>query len=735
MGDAQGRLVFINFDEGWPFDDLIRRLALDLFSRGLTGAVEFRDLGGPRRTAQADAGSLIWGVRWPRLYGEDVESLLGDLRDDLGDVSSRQIERLWLVFVLPDPDGAGEGMRRALALSRRLKDIFENDTDLRSRVQRWAAFRAGAAEAGSAVAGSDRCQRWGRLFAELLHDRDFRGRQPFDYAVVVRPLPTGDQTEAAFTGQFILLRCLGDFIEAAHRGAKAPVAAGEGDRASSAAKLLADVRGRPCALHLPGQHPVLVAEKLAVLLNAYRRRAMVQAPTERPGPQAGRDRPAVLDRTTGPAVQDPGVEAILARIDAATAAVDQQVSIPPPEPEVWSKIRQGISFWSPGQEGRLRQSFHDDDKELVFWSRRSLNEVSALRAQRLEEVVRSRDQQVRQSIGALRLTNAGLTSEAAQRIEQMKAQVTDRRTRLLVRASAERATYAFSLVAVTEEQPAAPQVDARWGRLAIEMLPLYQEYGEAQQQVIAAFRDLVPRHYRWLPVMVALAGLVTIVAHAFGRANLSGQGDFHDLRVLLFWPPVLILPWVIAVLIGALAFLLTLWRRRARLHQRMGDLDGIRKRLVDRVHGMLVAALNYVILTSQLLWLDLLYHELDRRGAEEDLEAYEAALRRIEPGPERRRAIRVDEAEENEFFKRHVDTINRERVSRWLVRLLSRIDPPHDTQHCRIDVDLAGVDAGRNGAAARYAFASPLFVDRATIVLTRLAEPEPDDADEGRDER
>lgn len=687
--EADGRLVVVNLDPGWPFADLVRRLALDLYGRGITGAVEFRTIGGER--GRRDQDSLVWGTRWPRMYGNDTEALLADLFEDLALLHEGRLRDLTVVMVLPHPAEAPQGTEEALALGRRFAERLATVPQVLQKLGRYVAVRDAAHapehEVRAALASMEE---------RFLTDPERRGGQPFDSIALLRQPRVRNDAEEAHARQFILLRCLLEIVGRSHERSSGP-RSGMAKEAVAAARR--DLRGRIVALDLEGNHPILSSERLGGLLNAFYGQAAIQ-------PATGGD-PAGDGGADAPNDEETRVDAILQEIEEEVQAREQEIAPPRPAPQSWNRYLDDATYWSAELEKRFADELREDLDTLDEWSEVSLKTLEQRKMSLHQTVTVMREQKVREKIGGLTFVNAGLSGEAAQALKRMKDDVWSKRAELLAMASDSRAKLLFVRAAWETIVPAIPHTEVPVDRLALRNIQEYADYRNAAKKAQASLRRLVPQGYLLLAWLVPAAALGTIVAHAAASPR-SAQAGFLDTLLFHGWP-VLPIAWALATGVGFLLVRRVIQARRNALRQAIDDLQKARGQLAESVHLAMRAALNYVILTSRIPWLDLLHQELDRRGAENDLGAYTRALALVRPRTHRKVQLAPDE--ERRFHNRHRRDVADLRVTRWLPGILVKIDPSADLRPAPLEFAL-----GADGS--RFTLDATVFLDETKVLLT-----------------
>ncbi|AWU96894.1 hypothetical protein [Azospirillum ramasamyi] len=693
--EADGRLVVVNLDRGWPFADLVRRFALDLYGRGITGAVEFRTIGGER--GRRDQDSLVWGTRWPRIYGNDTEALLADLFEDLALLHEVRLSDLTIVMVLPHPAEAPQVTEEALALGRRFAERLATVPQVLQKLGRCVAVRDAARSSEDDVRAA-----LGLMGERFLNDPERQGGQPFDGIALLRQSRVRNDAEEAHARQFILLRCLLEIMGRSHERSSGE---GTGTAKDAVAAARRAMRGRIVALDLEGNHPILSSERIGGLLNAFYGQAAAQ-------PATGGD-PVGDDGVDAPNDEETRVDAILQQIEEEVQARDQEIAPPRPAPQSWNRYLDDATYWSAELEKRFVDELQEDLDSLDEWSKVSLKTLEQRKMSLHQTVTVTRERNVREKIGGLTFVNAGLSGEAAQALKRMKDKVWSKRAELLAMASDSRAKLLFVRVVASETtMPAIPQTEVTADRLALRNIQEYADYRNAAKQAQTSLRRLVPRGYIWLAWLVSAAALGTILAHAAARRSM--QAGFLDALLFNGWP-ILPIAWALATGAGFLMVRRVIQIRRNALRQAVDDLQKARGRLTESVHLAMRAALNYVILTSRIPWLDLLHQELDRRGAENDLGAYTRALVLVRPRAHRKVQLASDE--ERQFHNRHHRDVAGLRVTRWLPGILVKIDPSADLRPAPLEFAL-GVDG------SRFTLDTTVFLDETKVLLTDVTSDE-----------
>lgn len=693
--EADGRLVVVNLDPSWPFADLVRRFALDLYGRGITGAVEFRTIGGER--ARRDQDSLVWGTRWPRMYGNDTEALLADLFEDLALLHEGRLRDLTVVMVLPHPAEAPHVTEEALALGRRFAERLATAPQVLQKLGRYVAVRDASHVPENMVRAV-----LGSMGERFLTDPERRGGQPFDsIALLLQPRVRND-AEEVHARQFILLRCLLEIMGRSHERSS-------GERPGTAKEAVAaarrDLRGRIVALDLEGNHPILSSERLGELLNAFYGQAVNQ-------PATGGD-PVGDGSADAPNDEETQVDAILQVIGEEVQAREQEIAPPRPAPQIWNRYLDDATYWSAELEKRFADELRDDLDTLEEWSKTSLQTLEQRKMSLHQTVTLTREQKVREMIGRLTFVNAGLSGEAAQVLKRMKDKVWSKRADLLAMASDSRAKLLFVRIASETTMAATPQAEVPVDRLALRNMQEYADYRNAAKKAQTSLRRLVPRGYLVLAWLVPAAALGTIVAHGAARATMQ-QARFLDTLLLNGWP-ILPIAWALATGMGFLLVRRVIKARRNALREAIDDLQKARGRLAESVHLAMRAALNYVILTSRIPWLDLLHQELDRRGAENDQGAYARALALVRPRAHRK--VRLSPDEERHFHSRHQKDVAGLRVTRWLPGILVKTDPSADLRPKPLEFAL-----GADGS--RFTLDATVFLAETKVLLTDVTSDE-----------
>ncbi|MDQ0469566.1 hypothetical protein [Labrys wisconsinensis] len=657
------RLVVVNFDGAWQFPRLVRQLALDLKGREDGPEVLFRTI----HAEDGDDGTLarrqaVWGVAFPVAYGGDVESLVADLTEDVEALERRRVDHLALIYVGPDPAQDPEGAAQLRTVATRMREVLNGMSIVAGDVLSIACLREFAR-------GSEVAPQTLAFLRELRRDPARAGREILDFGFVLRPSRTRTaDVETEQYRQFVLLRGVIVLALARREGRQdAPLA----QQSSPLAQFLRATTGEAFLLQIDGEYAALASERIAMLIGNYRERATGQTIGRRED-EPGGDGP---DRTGEAvnAVMRQITDAMLVRetvgmdlggiVLGAGKAGSSDGGRPPAEKDALPRTLQAFHargrYWSGDRQLLLEQALRDVpiDIQRIASDMRDHFEKGAEKTS--HQISGSDDRKVRDRIAEIPVVNAGLTGSAAAEIGKMRLEV--ERIRNERKAAAEKARRAFMASLLPARRGGDRRDDAN--ALNFEGSPQWGQLSEALAAVMPAYRGLVPRAYVWAWWLFAAATLATILALVSAKTPDDGASALR-FRLSAMIPTGT--AFIVTALLGAVVFAVIVRRRQRRFRaalDRVGSaLMSVRKLVTDALNS----AHEYVLITRQLIWLDLLTSDFDRRAGEADIEAFESAVTELTPTDSRGAGAAPSGQAAEDFFAATSATLAREVCTRWI---------------------------------------------------------------------
>lgn len=657
------RIVVVNLDESWSFADLVRRHALDVFANPSPKAdIRFRTIGDRDSTPHGAKRLAVWGADRPLAYGDDWESLIADLVEDLQDLAERRFDELAIIAVIGDPNRVAPGAApssKPTETLRRLEETISRDDALLSRVKRYVCVREESNRDGRPGLAD--------LIDGLLADPAHTGRELADKAFALRLSHLIQQDTDAEDRQFVLLRIA---IAAVVARAFDSEAAASG--ASPVDQLFK--RKEPLALAVAGAPGATRSAAIASLIRSYKDHVAAMAPTARE--TVAHDDPTRIKvneviKSISEALR--GAESELGHLLKAdrsdlvdtdklsSAAITDAAAVD----EEAEGLVSGSRWWTSGGERRLLAVLDDLPKKVNSFIQERLERFEEYRRQLEDKIIGATDASIRASIGAVPVGGGGLAGATEIQIDAIQRKVDSVRIRFEARAEEARKRLMGALLPERKRNGSlrpAPAPIAFQG-IDLSRLPTYVAIENVKDRLQAAYRGLLPRAY-WIAWLALSAGaLLTVLAHAWGKA----RGDVAALPdAFIAKSGALLTAVVLAAALGAALLWFLAWRRRRALRQAVDELKKLNKALWDQVQAMTDRAFDYVTISRQLVFLDLLRAELERRTWEADADAFDLAVADIRASPSAALDVSRRDAFVNEMDRR-LQTLP---VARWIRQML-----------------------------------------------------------------
>ena len=243
--------------------------------------------------------------------------------------------------------------------------------------------------------------------------------------------------------------------------------------------------------------------------------------------------------------------------------------------------------------------------------------------------------------------------------------------------------------------------------------PQWTELTAALAAVMPAYRGLVPRSYFWAYWLFAATTFATILALVSAKKPDDGTPALQ-FRLSAMYPTAT--AFLVAALAGAVIFAVIVRRRQRRFRAALDQVGSALMRLRKLVTDALNSAHDYVLTTRQLLWLDLLTSDFDRRAGEADIEAYESAVTELAPPENRSIAAMAQAKEAEDFFAAASATLAREVCAHWIAWSVKAAQG-----HAATAAELRFVHADSSGLAKAGAPGLGTFVGNAGVFLSSQA--------------
>lgn len=710
------RIAVVNLDQSWSFSDLVRRHALDVFADpSPTADIRFRTIGERDATPHGDKRLAVWGANRPLAYGDDWESLIADLVEDLEDLAERRFDQLAIVAVIGDPNRAASGAAtygNPIDVLRRVEEVISRDDDLLSRVQRYVCVR----EETNQDSGQPGLAE---LIDDLLADPACTGRELANQAFTLRPSHLIQQNTDAEDRQFLLLRIVIAAVVARVLDSEA---------ASSGASQVGELfkHREPLAFAVAGAPGATRSAAIASLIKSYKNHVEAMAPTARE--TVTRDDPTrkkVNDTVKEISESLRGAESELGHLlkadQSGLSDEDKLSSGANDDVNYIDKEAEGLVFrslwWTPGGERKLLTMLDDLPKKVSGFIHQRLERFEEYRCQLEDKIIGSTDASIRASIRCIPVGGGGLAGATEIHIDAIRRDVDAVRRRFEARAEEARKRLMGALLPEKKKKrskssSSAPEPTVFHG-IDLSRLPTYAAIENIKDGLQAAYRGLLP-HVYWIAWFALSAGAVlTVLAHAWGKA----RGDVAALPAVLFSKSGALLTAVaISAALGT-AFLWLLARQRHRaLRQAVDDLKGWNKALWDQVQAMTDRAFDYITISRQLVFLDLLSAELERRTWEADAVAFNLAVEDMRAPP----SVVVGDSGRDAFVNEMDRRLQTLPVARWIREMLDSPSAFAATSLDRLPTlrfELREYQARRGLSARRAASSSAVFSTQSDLFM------------------
>lgn len=625
---APVRLVVVNLDRSWRFATLVRRYALDVFADPATRtAIRFRTLGS--EDDHREARRRIWGAQRPQFYGDDLDGLLADFASDLDDFAQHRVRALAYIVVSGDPaagdrrHGAASGEAHSLLarMEQRLHGAGLVAEDLR-RVARFLCVRT---RTGEPTAWPD--------LERLLDDPANRGRELADAAFELSPgLPT-DRGETADAVTFRLLRCVMDIVSSTEA---------TGLLQQSRAYALRPGLGRPAAFQ---------SEGTALAIRSYveaARRHISSNPETAEGRNPTKAAVAGVIGRIKREVRSKG-----AAPDTGSRSSPDRSSLDP----VFERLRAAGPWWRGAGQRAVMTALATLPVSLAeLWTAR-MREFEQNRRSTEELIATDVDPDLRAAIHLIPIVAGGLSGTDDSLTRDMRQDLAAEREAAALAANACRANLVGFLDAKKMSRGRSTATGPA-GSVPLVSLEPYRRMERLSDEVVAAHRGLVPLGHGLALLALAICAFATAAVHSLRLVGDDGiLSGLHASRSIY-----------LAVMIAGGAALGGLWlAARSRRDRYLAAVDALAEAHDEAwrvVETMTVKAYEYVAVSRQAFYFDVLAAEIDRRTEENGRLALDLALEDIgmaDPGDRPGEAI-VDPTLEQ--------SLSRQPVGRWVRALL-----------------------------------------------------------------
>jgi hypothetical protein len=663
----QARLVVVNLDPVWPFAQLVRRHALDIFADPRKrSVVQFRTIG-TEASDNENARLKIWGVQRPRFYSDDLESMVADIGGDIDDLASQRIARLAVIFVA-DPARRAANKIDAIDVMRRVEALVDDAEDVAQDIRRYFCFRD--------ETNDERMTHLQGELATLLRDPTGMGRQLADKAFGLSPRQPAARSDEAHAMSFRLLRSVIDLVSDASDAG--PVA----ERASPARQLLA--HPRPLLLLQPSGFPAATTSaRMAQIISGYVASASIAAANNR---EAGRG-----DDSTATKVKEvidkieTQIVAEMHRWDNIIGPIELAESRIKALPTEFDALRAVKMWWRSGVERTVDEKTRNLPNQLEKSLSSRLDHFKSVRERAEEDIAGRIDPEIRSLISRIPIVSGGVTGGVTDEIERLTIAIKRKRRSWRDAANQHRAEFMYALEGKEQAgKPTTPIDVPTLEDIAIDRI----DAGRTMKVLIpgarTAYQGLVPLHYLVMMVLFSVGCLVTVGAHSLGKANGRALVDGLYFSTALYVAVIVAMAFSFAVL-----FIWARWQRSAFISivDELNDAHDAAWLVLEKIlsHGS-----RYIAISRQIFFFDILINEIERRTGEADRDALNLALADI--------GARSGDGVEagDDFYRDMAAELSMKPVSRWIRtmldsdKLLSRATKQPSRRRRRV----AGSDAG-----------------------------------------
>lgn len=708
---SQSRVVVVNLDQRWPFAQLVRRHALDIFANPRArNAVQFRTIGS-ETADNAEARRKIWGVRRPQFYGDDLDSLVADIGGDIDDLANDRITQLNLVFVAGDPArSAAAGQGRAtdiVGALRRIEGLVFQAEGSAQTIRRYVCFR-------DETNGANLSHLLSR-FTELCFDTTGQGRQLADKVFELRPLQLADRGEETHHGSFRLLRCalelIGDNSDAEH------VAEGT----SPARRLLSQDRTL-LSLRPGGPAAPTTSARIAEMIRGYVDSAQAFARRNREESHSADGTFAKVGEVIGKI--EGKIKDELRRWDSITDPIKHKASKVASLPTEFDALRGVRLWWRGGTQRSVEDKIKDLPRQIENALSDCLESFKSVRQSAETAIMDEIDPEIREAIARVPIVAGGVTGGVLQEVERSIEAIKKKCDHWRTEANQHRAAFmcAIKVREHLQTNSAAPAPSAL-EEIAIDRTDAGRKMRLLIPDVTAAYRGLIPMEYLVTMVMFGIGCLMTLGAHSLGKANGRTIWDGIYSSAALFVALGLALGAGFAVLL----FLAR--RRRSHFISVVDELHAAHDEAWLRLETMLINGSKYVAISRQIFFFDLLLSEIQHRTGEVDRSALDLALADIAAPSVH--ATGNEPQIDNRLYQEMVADLSTRPVGRWIRKMLDSDTlfgyAAPESKTLSFDVDEAGSRARRRSAALKTAneMQTVTFLARQIVHAVPIEVPEP----------